>query len=94
MTKKGLITRISKEADISMETAEKAYNALLSGIADALVAGERVMLPDFGVFKPKDSPEREAWNPQKGEKCICPARRKAAFTPAKTLKEAVNAKYA
>lgn len=94
MTKKGLIARIAKEAEIPENAAEKAYNALLSGIADALVAGERVMLPDFGVFKTKDSPEREAWNPQKGEKCICPARRKAAFVPAKALKKAVNAKYA
>jgi hypothetical protein len=52
--------------------------------ADGLLAG-------FGKFKVKASPEREGRNPANGEKIKIAASRKLSFSPAKAVKDSLNA---
>jgi DNA-binding protein HU-beta len=67
--------------------AKKAITAVFEQIASAVVKGEEVSIPGFGKFAVKDRPERQGRNPSTGEAITIAASKKAAFTPAKGLKD-------
>jgi DNA-binding protein HU-beta len=48
-------------------------------------------LPGFGKFKVKETPEREGRNPSTQAIIKIPASRKLSFTPAKAVKDQLNA---
>lgn len=48
-------------------------------------------LQDLGKFKVNDKPERERRNPRTGEMFKSPAKKVVKITPAKVLRDAVNA---
>lgn len=92
MTKADLINAISEKGELSKKDAEKALNAALTAISDALVSGDKVQLTGFGTFEVRDKKAKKAVNPQnpKGPKIDVPARKAPAFKAGKVLKDAVN----
>lgn len=91
MTKTALIEAVAAKADIKKVDAEKAVNAVIAAISDALVAGEDVQITGFGSFKVKDRAERAGVNPKTGEKITIKASKAPTFSAGKTLHDAVNA---
>ncbi|MBN1551459.1 HU family DNA-binding protein [bacterium] len=89
MTKKELITTIAEDANISKTAAEKALNAVIEGITDALSNREKVTFVGFGTFHVSDRPARKGRNPKTGEPISIPACAVPKFKPGKSLKEAV-----
>lgn len=75
---------------MSKADARKAVDSLLSAIVTAATQGEEISLSGFGKFKVKDSPAREGRNPATGEAMQIAASKKLTFTPAKTVKDALN----
>ena len=63
--------------------------ALVFESTSALKKGDRVALIGFGTFSISQRKARNGRNPQTGEPIKIPARRKVAFTPAKTFKESI-----
>lgn len=92
MTKADLITKIAEKSVLSKKDSEKALNAVISAVTDALVEGDKVQLTGFGTFEVRDKKEKEAINPRTKEKIIVPARKSPAFKAGKALKDAVDAK--
>lgn len=92
MTKADLITKIAEKSELSKKDSEKALNAVISAVTDALVKGDKVQLTGFGTFEVRDKKEKEAINPRTKEKIIVPARKSPAFKAGKALKDAVDAK--
>ncbi len=92
MTKADLITKIAEKSELSKKDSEKALNAVISAVTDALVEGDKVQLTGFGTFEVRDKKEKEAINPRTKEKIIVPARKSPAFKAGKALKDAVDAK--
>ena len=92
MTKADLITKISEKSELSKKDSEKALNAVIAAITDALTEGDKVQLTGFGTFEVRDKKEKEAINPRTKEKIIVPARKSPAFKAGKALKDAVDAK--
>jgi DNA-binding protein HU-beta len=60
-------------------------------VEDDLVAGRRVLIPGFGIFKPKRRPEREGRNPQTGKVLKIAPRRRIAFRAAWNVQERLDA---
>ena len=92
MTKADLITKIAEKSELSKKDSEKALNAVIAAVTDALGEGDKVQLTGFGTFEVRDKKEKEAINPRTKEKIIVPARKSPAFKAGKALKDAVDAK--
>jgi len=89
LTKAELIAEISKRAGISKAVAEKALNATLDAIKNAISSGSGITLVGFGSFRVQQKNARTGRNPRTGQKMTIPARRVVRFTPGKELREAV-----
>jgi DNA-binding protein HU-beta len=67
MTKAEVITTISKEANISKASAEKAINAFTASVTKALKRGDKLSLTGFGTFSVAKRKARMGRNPQTGK---------------------------
>ena len=71
--------------------AAALLEAFCHSAAQALAAGDEVVLPGLGRIKVVDRAARVSRNPQNGEPINVPACKKAKLKPAKGLLEMLNA---
>lgn len=90
MNKNELITTATSKTELPKKTMEKALNAILQSIEEAMAKGDRIQLVGFGTFESKPRKAREGRNPQTGETIQIPATRVPIFKAGKTLKTAVE----
>jgi DNA-binding protein HU-beta len=67
MNKTELINQISEKADLTKKDSEKAVNAFIDTVTEALKAGNDVQLVGFGSFQVKQRAARDGRNPKTGE---------------------------
>lgn len=91
MTKTNLIEIVAEKTEFKKCDAEKAVNAVLAAIEEALAAGEKIQITGFGTFEIRENKEREGRNPKTGEKIMIAASKVPTFSAGKSLKDAVNA---
>ena len=89
MTKADLITKIAEKSELSKKDSEKALNAVIAAITDALTEGDKVQLTGFGTFEVRDRAAKTARNPRTGETIDVPACKVPAFKAGKGLKDKV-----
>lgn len=77
--------------DMPKKAVEKALNAMLDTISEAMENGDTVTIPGFGTFSRKHRGARRGRNPQTGEEMDIPACDVPAFKPGKRLRDAVTA---
>lgn len=106
MNKAGLVIQVSEKTGLSKKETEQVVNEIIQSITDALVNGDKVQLHGFGNFEVRDTKERNGVNPKLLKELkeqgvdevsakeqagvYIPASKKAAFKPAKALKDAVK----
>lgn len=90
MNKAELIANVAATAGLSKKDAEKALNALIESITDALKKGDKVQLVGFGTFEVRARAERMGRNPQTNKEIVIPASKVPAFKVGKALKDAIN----
>ena len=90
MTKAELINAIAEKSELTKKDAEKALNAVVSSITDALADGDKVQIVGFGTFEVRERNAKEAINPRTKEKIKVPAKKAPAFKAGKALKDAVD----
>lgn len=91
MTKTNLIEIVAEKTEFKKCDAEKAVNAVLAAIEEALAAGEKIQITGFGTFEIRENKEHEGRNPKTGEKIMIAASKVPTFSAGKSLKDAVNA---
>ncbi len=89
MTKIELVNNIALKSDCSKKDAEKALNAVIGAISDALVDGDKVTLVGFGTFEVRTRTAKTGINPKTKAKIDIPERKVPAFKAGKALKDAV-----
>jgi len=89
MTKAELVSTMASKAEISKATAEKALNAFISAVTEALKKGNKVALVGFGTFEVVKRAARKGRNPRTGEEIKIKASKAPKFRPGKALKKAV-----
>ena len=90
MNKKELVNAMAAKTDTSGAAADRAVNALVEIISDALKKGDSLTLPGFGTFEVRERAARTGRNPKTGEELKIAASRVPAFKPGAALKAAVN----
>ena len=73
MNKAELISAVAEKSELTKKDAEKAVNALVSVITEALAANEKVQLVGFGTFEVRERAARKGRNPQTKEEITIPA---------------------
>lgn len=68
----------------------EVFEKLLDIIKIRLIAGEEVMISNFGKWTVKSKHARKGRNPQTGEQIILDARRVVTWSYSPVLKKAVN----
>jgi DNA-binding protein HU-alpha len=89
MTKSQLVEKLAESAELNKQQANQVLEVLVDIVVTAVKAGDPVKIPGLGTFKKRETKARTGRNPQTGEEIQIPARTKAAFTVAKSFKEAV-----
>ena len=89
MNKTELIGAVAEKAEMTKKDAEKAVNAVLASIEDAMAKGDKVQLVGFGTFEVRQRAARTGRNPQTGKEIKIAATKVPAFKPGKALKESV-----
>ncbi|NNG67542.1 HU family DNA-binding protein [Caldanaerobacter subterraneus] len=90
MNKSELVNSIAQKTGLTKKISEKALDAIIDSIQEALKNGDSVQLVGFGTFEVKKRAERKGRNPQTGEEIIIPAVKVPSFKAGKMLKEAVR----
>lgn len=90
MNKSELIAAVAEKSKLSKKDAEKALNAFVESVEEALVKGDKVQLVGFGTFEVKPRAERKGRNPQTKEPMMIPASKAPVFKVGKALKDAVS----
>ncbi|MDO5017982.1 MAG: HU family DNA-binding protein [Lagierella massiliensis] len=91
MNKAELLTKISEKSELTKVESERALNAFIETVTEALTDGEKVQLVGFGTFESRARKAREGRNPRNPEEVIkIPASNAPVFKAGKSLKEAVN----
>lgn len=90
MSIQDIADRIATEHKMPKAEAKRVVETVLKAIGEGVKSGE-MSLSGFGKFKVQDKPARQGRNPRTGESVEIAATRKLAFTPAKALKDALNA---
>lgn len=91
MTNNDLADQLYAEHGLSKTDARKLVTSLFTAIGEAAAKGDEISLNGFGKFKVKSSAAREGRNPATGETITIKASKKLAFTPAKAVKDRLNA---
>ena len=90
MNKTELVALMAEEAGITKKDAEKALNAFIGGVQNAVKDGDMVSLIGFGTFEARERAAREGKNPQTGEKIKIAACKVPAFKAGKAFKDLVK----
>jgi len=90
VNKAELISAVAEKSELTKKDAEKAINALVSVITDALANNDKVQLVGFGTFEVRERAERKGRNPQTKEEIVIPASKAPVFKAGKALKDAVQ----
>jgi len=89
MNKEELILEIA-ETTCTKAEAERALDAALGAIKNALKKGDKVTLIGFGTFSVAERAARKGRNPQTGASIKIAARKVPKFTAGKALKDYVK----
>jgi DNA-binding protein HU-beta len=90
VNKSELIAAIAEKSELTKKDAEKAVNAFVSVVTEALANNEKVQLVGFGTFEVRKRAERKGRNPQTKEEITIPASKAPVFKAGKALKESVQ----
>lgn len=90
MTKAELVVNVAEKAGLDRKKAEKAVNAFVDTVKQALVEGDKVQIIGFGTFENRERSARTGRNPRTGEKIEIAASKLPSFKAGKALKESVN----
>ena len=87
MNKTELVAAMAEKAGLSKKDAEKALNAFMETVQEAVKVDDKVQLVGFGTFESKARAAREGKNPQTGEKIKIAACKVPAFKAGKAFKD-------
>ncbi len=93
MTKKEFVEKLQAKGTFeSKAAAERAMDAVLGTIEDAMLEGEIVQFVGWGTFETKEAAARTGRNPKTGEEIAIPAKKVVKFKAGKGLADKVAGK--
>jgi DNA-binding protein HU-beta len=91
LTKQEFIDKVAQRAGLQRRDAQKAVDAFLDTVTDALTQGDEIAFTGFGKFTTQQRAERQGVNPRNPtEKVTIPASTVPKFSAGSALKTAVR----
>jgi DNA-binding protein HU-beta len=90
VTKADLVTVLARTAGGSRASADRALEAFVTGVRDALRAGKSVTISGFGTFVVARRAARNGRHPRNGSAITIPGARVPKFRASRALKIAVR----
>jgi DNA-binding protein HU-beta len=90
MNKGQLKDAIAEAAGLSGADAERALDAVLDTITKTVAGGDKVTIPGFGTFEPRERSARTGRNPQTGAEIQIAASTVPGFKAGAAFKSAVS----
>ena len=90
MTKAVFVETLARSLSQTKTETERALEAVVDVLKQALQRGEKIDLRGLGVFKVRETKPRQARNPRTGETLSIPAKRTAVFKAGKELSTTLN----
>lgn len=90
VNKSELVEAIAAESELSKAEAERALNAFISTVSNALKKDDTVQLVGFGTFSSSQRGARVGKNPRTGEAIKIAARKVPKFAAGKGLKDLIS----
>lgn len=90
MNKTELIAAVAEKAGMSKKDADKAVNAFVEAVVEAVAAGDKVQMVGFGTFEVRNRAARIGRNPRTKQEIKIPASKLPVFKAGKSFKEAVS----
>ena len=90
MNKTELVEAVAKSSSLSKADANRAVDAVVDSITNALAKNDKVTLIGFGSFETRERAARTGRNPRTGEEIKIKATKTPAFKAGKKLKDAVR----
>jgi len=90
VNKPELVNAIAEKTGLNKKDSERAVNAFVESVSEALAKGEKVSLVGFGTFEVRTRQARTGRNPRTGQTLTIPASKVPAFKPGKQLREMVK----
>jgi len=85
MVKKDMIQAIASECGLRMDQAAKAFETILAAMEEGLVAGERIELRNFGIFKVVERKKSFGRDIKKGTLIPLGPKKRIKFKPGKIV---------
>lgn len=89
MNKATFIAQLAEKSGLDRKQADKALEAFIETVTDALKAGDKVQLIGFGTFEVKNRAAHDGRNPATGKTIQIPASKSPVFKAGKTFKDAL-----
>lgn len=85
-----LIKSVAQHLHLGKNTVDMVFTACLERIGSELIHNGTISINGLGTFVTRTRKARNGVNPKTGEKITVPAKKAIKFTPAKSLKLAIN----
>lgn len=89
-TKKDIIERVVNATNLTHTQASRTLEAIVSAIADTLVAGGEVRIKGFGRFSLHTMAARKARDIRQNRTIEIPSKKKVCFKPSLSLRTNIN----
>ncbi|MCF7908835.1 MAG: integration host factor subunit beta [Candidatus Omnitrophica bacterium] len=90
MRKRDIVLKISQDTEVKQVVVKEVVQRTFDAILEALKAGNRIELRNFGVFQVKKRKKRIGRNPKTGEVVPVPERRTVVFKPGLEMKKHIK----
>ena len=90
MNKTELVAAMAENSGLSKKDAEKALNAFVESVENAVKSGDKVSLIGFGTFEARERAARTGKNPRTGEAIKIEACKVPTFKAGKAFKDIVK----
>lgn len=90
MNKAELVGAVAAKAGLQKRDAERAVDAVIDAVQEALRGGDKVGIAGFGSFEVRSRAARKGRNPQTGEEIMIAASKSPVFKPGKGFKDYIG----
>ena len=90
MTKQDFIAKVAQKSGLSNRDAQKAVDAFMESITEALKSGDSINFTGFGKFSAAARAARQGVNPRTGERVEIAATTVPKFSAGSQLKSALK----
>ena len=90
VTKKDIVGEVARLTGYDTQSVQMLVNSMFECIIQGLARDGGIEIRNFGIFKVKDIPERQARSPKSGEVITVPAKRQIHFKPGQQMKMLMN----